>query len=140
MTAEQAQLQLLRQPFRDRLGDEAAETGVDAVGVLARAVRGALDDRACRVHLVARVVGELGGRSLDRDAPDVLDTEIVAGQRRGCDHCGESSHAAWTPDRAVSDRAMTIPDTLIRGAVVSPRDTRSGRAPPGTRDLLPAAS
>ena len=53
--AEQAQLQLLGQLLRDLLRDEAAEAGVDAVGVLVRAVRGALDDaRAPRASARAR--------------------------------------------------------------------------------------
>ena len=56
--AQQPQLQLPRQLLGDRAVDEAAEAGVDAVGVLARAVRGALDELAGRPHLLARRVGQ----------------------------------------------------------------------------------
>ena len=44
VASQQSQLKLLRELLRDRLGHEAAEAGVDAVGVLARPVRRALDD------------------------------------------------------------------------------------------------
>ena len=51
VAAQETELELLGQLLRDRLRDEPAEAGVDAVGVLARAVRRAVDDRARRVHL-----------------------------------------------------------------------------------------
>ena len=49
--AQEPQLQLLGQLLGNRLRDEAAEAGVDAVRVLARAVRGALDELARGAHL-----------------------------------------------------------------------------------------
>ena len=49
--AQQPQLQLLGQLLGDRAVDEAAEAGVDAVRVLARSVRSALDELARRAHL-----------------------------------------------------------------------------------------
>ena len=61
------------------LRDEAAEAGVDAVGVLARAVRRAVDDRAGRVHR-ARAESASAACALDRDRPDVLDGQVLAGE------------------------------------------------------------
>ena len=76
--AEQPQLQLGGLLLRDRDRDEAAEAGVDAVGVLA----------ACRARRARRArgrrssspapVGELGARPFDRDRPDVVDRQVVA--------------------------------------------------------------
>ena len=56
--AQQPQLQLLGQLLGDRAVDEAAEAGVDAVGVLAASVRGALDELAGGEHLLPRRVCE----------------------------------------------------------------------------------
>ena len=67
--AEQPELQLLGQLFRDGARDEATEPGVDAVRVLARAVRGALDELARGAHLLARGVGEHGRRAGRRRRP-----------------------------------------------------------------------
>jgi hypothetical protein len=91
--AEQPQLELLRQLLRDRPVHEAAEAGVDAVGVLARAVRGALHELAGRRHLFARALGERRRRQLDRRGPDVCDREVVAGEadRGALGHASESS-------------------------------------------------
>ena len=64
MAAQQAQLQLLGQLLRDRLRDEAAEAGVDAVRVLARAVRGALDEpRAASIRSRAESASSTGAPS-----------------------------------------------------------------------------
>ena len=95
VASQQSQLQLVRQLFRDRLGDEPAEARIHAVRVLARSVSGTFHDEPCGAHLVARLVRKLGGRAVDRDAPDVLDPEVVAGQRRRCDHGGECSPRSW---------------------------------------------
>ena len=54
--------------------DEAAEARVDAVRVLLRAVRRALDERARGAHLVAGGIGEPRRRALDGDGPHVGDT------------------------------------------------------------------
>ena len=57
--AQEPQLQLLGLLLGDRDRDEAAEAGVHAVRVLARAVRGALDELARGAHLLPRGVGQL---------------------------------------------------------------------------------
>ena len=89
VAAQEAELELLGELRRDRLRDEAAEAGVDAVGVLARGLRGgAVDELAGRGHLRAPVVGEGRRGSLDRDRPDVVDREIVSVQ----EHCGGDGH------------------------------------------------
>ena len=54
VAAQEAELELLGQLLGDRLRDEAAEARVDAVRVLARAVRGALDELARGAHPLAR--------------------------------------------------------------------------------------
>ena len=93
VAAQQTQLQLLGQLLGDRLGHEAAEARVDAVGVLARAVRGAVDDCPRRVHARARRVGERRVGVLHRNRPDVLDGQVLTGEpdRRAWGHGGESS-------------------------------------------------
>ena len=58
VAAQEAELELLGQLLGDRARDEAAEAGVDAVGVLLAAVRGLLDELAGRAHALARRVGE----------------------------------------------------------------------------------
>jgi len=89
VAAQEAELELLGELRRNRLRDEAAEAGVDAVGVLARGLgRGAVDELAGRGHLRAPVVGECRRGSLDRDRPDVVDREIVSVQK----HCGGDGH------------------------------------------------
>jgi len=80
MRAEQPELQLLGLLRRDRDRDEAAEAGVDAVGVLATAMRGSLHELARRVHLLARPVGQPCARSVDGHGPDVVHGEVVAGE------------------------------------------------------------
>ena len=85
--AEQTQLQLPGQLLRDLLRDEAAEAGVDAVGVLVRAVGGALDEpRAPRASWRGRRPTKAPEDATSTaDRPDVTKGEIVAGQslRRG---------------------------------------------------------
>ena len=80
MRAEEPQLQLLGLLLGNRDGDEAAEAGVDAVRVLARAVRGALDELARGAHAVACAVGQFRRCALDGDRPDIVDGEVVAGE------------------------------------------------------------
>ena len=81
VAAQQPELELLGQLLRDRLRDEAAEAGVDAVGVLARgrARRGRRRARAATIRS-ARRVGERRRRALDRDRPDVVDGQVLAGE------------------------------------------------------------
>jgi hypothetical protein len=86
VAAQQAELELARQLGRDRLGDEAAEAGVDAVRVLALAVRRARDERAGSPHPRARRLGQLRARPLDRDRPHVLDGQVLAGQLTRGEH------------------------------------------------------
>ena len=76
--AKQPKLQLGGLFLRDGDRDEAAEAGVDAVGVLAAAVRRAFHELAGGAHLLPRLVGELGARSFDRHRPDVVDAQVVA--------------------------------------------------------------
>ncbi len=78
--AQKAQLELLGQLLRDRARDEAAEPRVDAVRVLARAMRSALDELAGGAHLLPRRVGELDRRAVHGDRPDVVDGQILAGE------------------------------------------------------------
>ena len=80
VAAQEAQLELPRQLLRDRLRDETAEPGVHPVRVLARAVRGPVDELARRDHPLPRGVGEPGVATLDRDGPDVLDRQVFARQ------------------------------------------------------------
>ena len=70
---EEAKLELLGELGRDRLGDEAAEPGVDSVRVLPRALGSpALDQLTRGLQTLPPLVGELGPSALDRDGPDVL--------------------------------------------------------------------
>jgi len=79
---EQSKLQLLGQLFRNHLRDEAAKPGVDAVGVLVRAVRDFLHDLPRRAHLLACLLRKLRRRAaLDGNRPNVPQREIVACQR-----------------------------------------------------------
>ena len=96
VATQEAQLQLFDLVLRNRLGDEAAEAGVDPVRVL----RGLLDERARRGHLGARLVGEPDRNAVHRDLPDVLEPEVVPRQGRTRNHGSESSggllmHGRW---------------------------------------------
>ena len=84
--AKQPQLQLLRELLGDRLRDESAEAGVDPVGVLPRAVGCTLDELPRAPHLLARIVAERCVTSFDRDVPDVVDGEVLAGQPARVEH------------------------------------------------------
>ena len=76
--AQQPQLQLLGLLLRDRNRHEAAEAGVDAVGVFTASVRGALHELAGRIHPLARPVGEPRTDAVDGHGPDVVHGEVVA--------------------------------------------------------------
>src|SRR5262249_61596607 len=98
---EQAQLELLGQLLRDRARDEAAEAGVDAVGVLLATVRGLLDDLARGGHAVACGIGESDRPAVDGDLPDVGEREIVARQRPALDHAASVSRSCGPPSGAL---------------------------------------
>jgi hypothetical protein len=85
VAAEEAKLQLLRLLLRNRLGDEAAEPGVDAVRVLAAEV---VEKRTRLRHPLDGAVGEGGVPRVDRHVPDVVDDEVVARQE---EHAGHGS-------------------------------------------------
>src|SRR5439155_9630600 len=72
MAPEQPELQLAREFLGDRARDEAAETRVDAVRVLVRAVSGALDDLACAQDLFARRAAEGRRCAVDGNCPNVV--------------------------------------------------------------------
>ena len=80
MRAEQPELQLFGLLLRDRDRDEAAEAGVDAVGVLAAPVGGSLHELACGVHPLSCPVGQPCARSVDGHGPDVVHGEVVASE------------------------------------------------------------
>jgi len=86
--------------------DEAAEARVDAVGVLLRSVRRALDECTGRPHLVARGVREPGRGTLNGDGPDIGDGQIVAGEadRGALRHA--TSLALWTNGFGVRRHAL----------------------------------
>ncbi len=119
MAAEQPELELLDLIVGNRLGDEAAEAGVDAVGVLRRPI----DQRTGRLHARTSLVGERDRCAVDGDLPDVVDPEVVPRQRVTRDHAVESR-------RRVS----------IRGSGCSPRETPKGPAQGGPACSFVAAS
>ena len=90
VTPQEAHLQLLGVRRWDRDGVEAAEAGVDAVGVLLEPEGGALDQLPRGPDLAPRLVAERDGSAFDRDAPDVLDGEVLAGEDARVDHGAES--------------------------------------------------
>ena len=81
--AQQAHLQLLGLVVRDRLGDEAAEPGVDAVGVLPHS---RVEERARGQRALATEVTERDVPPVDRDLPDLVDRQVVAGELDRCRH------------------------------------------------------
>ena len=91
VTAQEAELELFGQLLGNRARDEAAEAGVDAVGVLLAAVRGLLDELAGGAHAPARGVRECDRPGVDGDLPDVGEREIVARQRPALDHAASLS-------------------------------------------------
>ena len=90
VTPEQSELQLFGELLRDRSGDETAEAGVYAVGVLLRAVDRLFDDRARCGHSLPGRVGDPNRRMIDGDGPDVREAEIFPGQGPALDHAPES--------------------------------------------------
>ena len=69
VAAQEPQLELLGQLLRNRARDEPPEAGVDAVGVLLVAVRGALDELAGRAHALPRASSARAPSRVDGDAP-----------------------------------------------------------------------
>src|SRR5262249_27904358 len=63
---------------RDGDGHEAAEAGVDAVRVLATAMRRVFDKVTGGPHPLPRLVGEFRGGALDGNRPDVVHGQVVA--------------------------------------------------------------
>ena len=83
MAPEQPELKLACQLLRDGARDEAAEAGVDPVGVLVRPVSSALDQLAGAHDPLSRPTAECRRRSVDRDCPNVVDRQVVACQLDG---------------------------------------------------------
>ncbi len=83
VAAQETQLQLGRLLGRDRLRDEPAEAGVDAVGVLARVL---LEECARGDDPLPATLGEGDPAPADRDVPDVVQHEIVAGEQERLVH------------------------------------------------------
>jgi hypothetical protein len=71
VAAQEAELQLLGQLLRDRLRDEAAEAGVDAVGVLARPWPRCRRPPRGRAIALAGSPRERARAAVDGDRPDV---------------------------------------------------------------------
>ena len=94
MAAQQPQLQLGRLLGRDRLRDEPAEAGVDAVRVVADL---RLEERARRSRPLAAASSQRNVSAPDRDVPDVPDREVVT---RELDHGRHG--ASLVPPRAAS--------------------------------------
>ena len=115
---EQAELQLLGQLFRDGTRDEAAEPGVDAVRVLARAVGRALDELPRDAHLRAGGVGQRSRIAVDRDGPDVGDREVVAGEAdRGALGHGASLAPSLRRPSTCPQGVQRPPAVTVRGNV-----------------------
>src|SRR2546428_12685640 len=114
MTAEQAQLQLARQLFGDRLRDEAAEAGVDPVRVLAGAVRGSVDELAGGPHLCPRTVGERRALPVHRDRPDVLDRQVLARQLAPAHVFESSATSAVLSGLGRRARTVLVPSLTLR--------------------------
>jgi hypothetical protein len=117
VAAEEPELQLLDLILGDRLRDESAEARVDAVGVIA-AER--LQERTRSDHARPRGIGQRRASSFDCDLPDVVDGEVVAGQRhRAC-------HAASLDAAEPRHRAA--------GFSATARQRRAQRGPPRGRE------
>ena len=84
MAPQEPELELLDLLLGNRHRDEAAEAGIDPVGVLVG--DRALDERPRRLHLAASRVGESDRRPVDGDLPHVTDPEVVASERVARDH------------------------------------------------------
>jgi hypothetical protein len=85
MAAQEPDLELVDELSRDRLRDQPTEPGVDAVGAF-RGGGGALHDLARGAHPLSCRLRQLGPRTVDRDGPDMVDLEVVAGEDLGLDH------------------------------------------------------
>src|SRR5581483_6990816 len=109
VAAQQAQLELLGQLLGNRLRDEAAEAGVDAVRVLAAPVGGAVDHRSRRLHPFARGVSERRPPALDGDRPHVVDRQVVARQGAMRDHAASLAPAVRYGFR-VADPVTAVPE------------------------------
>src|SRR5262249_12291103 len=112
--AKQPQLKLLGQLLGDRARDKATEARVDAVGVLARAVRGALHELARGLHLSACRVRKAGPLAVDGHRPDVADRQVVPRQRdpRALRHEVESKRSQPSSNRSSSTRVGSKPSIL----------------------------
>ena len=111
MAAEQAKLQLLDLVVWDRLRDEAAESRVDAVGVLPHT----LDERASRLHSRPRFVRERHRHTMNGDLPHVLDPKVVPRQGRARDHA-----ASLAQDEHPRERIL-IARKPLRGRFAAPK-------------------
>ena len=94
MAAEQPQLELGRLLGGDRLRDEPAEPGVDAVRMVADL---RLEERARRSRPLAAASSQRNVSAPDRDVPDVPDRQVVT---RELDHGRHG--ASLVPPRAAS--------------------------------------
>ena len=83
VAAQEPQLQLLGLVLRDRLRHEAAEAGVDAVGVLATQI---VEQRPRAAHLLDRARRQSDRATADRDVVDVVDREVISGQQERLGH------------------------------------------------------
>src|SRR4029077_536230 len=105
---------------RDRLRDEPAEAGVDAVGVITHL---RLEERPRGGAALASLCAEEGRATTYGDVPDIADLEALPGQLQSGRH-GASLDAR----RAMS--AATL-GHLISGQIVRPRPGDVGREGPG---------
>jgi hypothetical protein len=122
VTAQQPELQLFGELLGDRARDEAAEAGIDAVGVLDASVRRLVDELAGGAHALARRVGKSHRARVDGDLPDVGEREIVARQRLALDHAASLSRtrqAAFGAERA----RTTVRPASPRGERIAHRRT-----------------
>ena len=130
MRPQQAQLELRGLLLGNRDSDEAAEAGVDAVGVLAASVRGSLDELAGGNHALPRLVGQLGPRTIDRDGPHVVDGQVFARE------------ADRRPLRHQASLGRSPPRTLPHvppGGLATPAETVTAEPPRICRDFVEAS-
>ena len=107
----------------DRARDESAEAGIDAVGVLACAVRSPLDDFARDIRSRASSVSETVRP--DGDRPNVRQREVVARQRLARSRRECIPRPARAPGPAAT-LEQAQPSTLSVEAVDPERRTRCG--------------
>ena len=85
-----------------------------------RAVRGALDDLARGAHLRRAPRRESAARrALDGDRPDVLEREVVAGQRQRVRRSRRRSRSSGEYSALVSDPVFDVPRELRAGAAAA---------------------